>query len=53
LGETESDVKPDNNLDQINFEFKKQVNENFSSELMLNHQRTQRRGDEYELNSFL
>jgi len=52
-GETESDVRPDNNLDQINFEFKKQVNENFSSELMLNHQRSQRRGDKYELNSFV
>ena len=51
FGETESDVKPDNNLDQINFEYKKQVNENFSSELMLNHQKTKRRGDEYELNS--
>ena len=52
-GETESDVRPDNNLDQINFEFKKQVNENFSSEFMLNHQRSQRRGDKYELNSFV
>jgi vitamin B12 transporter len=45
-------VKPDNNLDQINFNLKNQINSNFASELRLNHQRTQRQEAEYELNSF-
>jgi vitamin B12 transporter len=44
-------VKPDNNLDQINFNLKNQINSNFASELRLNHQRTQRQEARYELNS--
>jgi len=44
-------VKPDNNLDQINFNLKNQINSNFASELRLNHQRTQRQEAKYELNS--
>ena len=44
-------VKPDNNLDQINFNLKNQINSNLASELRLNHQRTQRQEAKYELNS--
>ena len=43
--------KPDNNLDQINFNLKNQISSNFASELRLNHQRTQRQEAKYELNS--
>ena len=49
--ETETDVRPDNNLDQINFNLKNQINSNFASELRLNHQRSQRREAKYELSS--